>query len=261
MSAHVHELPHLIELHFYRLDEKKDHDERLALVAYDRDAGIRLKDGTVNCPAIWFDQNGRAHNRTGILFRTAKSHGFIGMIHMSPYQAIDMIYRHAALWSVYTILGFELSKVESVKNPDDCKTSTKDSAFVTFVNWLRLWLPKGFYIDSPDDWAYARLNQVNHDRKRRIIRTRDDDERGKADAEKFTRAVYTGFHQVVEDKPGDLFSVKDPGVMGQGAWDGTEAEEDRLIKRVERMVNKRLGVEDEEEYDDLKSRWGDYGKR
>lgn len=97
MSAHVHELPHLIELHFYRLDEKKDHDERLALVAYDRDAGIRLKDGTVNCPAIWFDQNGRAHNRTGILFRTAKSHGFIGMIHMSPYQAIDMIYRHAAL--------------------------------------------------------------------------------------------------------------------------------------------------------------------
>ncbi|KAK6593810.1 hypothetical protein H4I95_11202 [Botrytis cinerea] len=243
MSAHVHELPHLIELHFYRLDEKKDHDERLALVAYDRDAGIRLKDGTVNCPAIWFDQNGRAHNRTGILFRTAKSHGFIGMIHMSPYQAIDMIYRHAALWSVYTILGFELSKVESVYQR------------LRFRN-LRELAPslasQRILYRFPDDWAYARLNQVNHDRKRRIIRTRDDDERGKADAEKFTRAVYTGFHQVVEDKPGDLFSVKDPGVMGQGAWDGTEAEEDRLIRRVERMVNKRLGVEDEEEYDDLK---------
>ncbi|KAJ8063677.1 hypothetical protein OCU04_007542 [Sclerotinia nivalis] len=259
MSKHIHELSHPTELHFYRLDEKKDHDERLALVAYDRDGGVRVSNGTVNCPAVWFDQNGRAHNRNGVYFRSAKSHGLIGVIHMPPCQTIDMIYRHAALWSVYTILGFELSKVESIKNPDDCKTTTKDSVFVTFINWLRLWLPKGFYIDCPDDWAYARLNHVSRDRKRRVIRTRDYDERGKAQAEKFTKAIYTGFHKVVEDGPEELFSVKDPGVMGEAAWDGTEAEEDRLVKRVERMVNRKLGLEDEE-YDDLKSRWGDYGK-
>lgn len=117
------------------------------------------------------------------------------------------------------------------------------------------------YVDSPDDWAYARLNHVSRDRKCRITRSRDDDERGKADAERFTRAVYSGFHKVVEDGPEELFSVKDPGVMGQGAWNGTEAEEDRLIWRVEKMVNRRLGVEDDEEYDDLKSRWRDYRKQ
>ncbi|TEY78789.1 hypothetical protein BOTCAL_0045g00050 [Botryotinia calthae] len=174
------------------------------------------------------------------------------MIHMPPRQAIDMIYRHAALWSVYTILSFELSKVEAIY---------QRSRFRSLRELARLWLPRGFYIDSPDDWAYARLNQVNYDRQRRIIRTRDDNERGKADAEKLTKAVYTGFHQVVEDKPGDLFSVNDPVVMGQGAWDITEAGEGRLIRRVERMVNKRLGVEDDEDYDDLKSKWGGYGKR
>ncbi|EDN97380.1 predicted protein [Sclerotinia sclerotiorum 1980 UF-70] len=38
-------------------------------------------------------------------------------------------------------------------------------------------------------------------------------------------------------------------VTGEAAWGSTEAEEDRLVKRVERVFNRKLGLEDEE-YDD-----------
>lgn len=50
--------------------------------------------------------------------------------------------------------------------------------------------------------------------------------------------MYLGFHKVVEEKAGDLFSVSDPEVMGRAAWDdlGGDREAERKEKEREEVM-------------------------
>ncbi|PQE14406.1 hypothetical protein CJF30_00006979 [Rutstroemia sp. NJR-2017a BBW] len=214
--SHTHPLPLPVELHFSRKD--KDGLERLALVAYDRSDPARNDDGTLKCPCIWFDGKGHAHN-SYLNFNTGRSHGFIGKIHMSAGKAIDMVYPVAAMWSVYSILAFQISKVDKI-DPDPKTTlllpSTPDSLFLLFtshlLSTLLFPLPRSIFTYHPDAAALAKLDSVSS-----------------AD---FTKVVYLEFHKLVDEKPGDLFSVRDPEVVGRAAWDGGVDKEKEMVREL-----------------------------
>ncbi|KAM3070098.1 hypothetical protein ACMFMG_003869 [Clarireedia jacksonii] len=230
IPTHTHELPAPIELHFGR--KEKDGAERLALVAYDRGDPERNVDGTLKCPCIWFDGKGRVHN-SYINFNTQRSHGFIGKIHMPAGKAIDMIYPQAAIWSVYSIIAFQLGKVDMVEDKPSILVSSPDHSFILLTNHLLstflFTLPRGFFTYHPDPAAHAKLHSLGG---------------GDVAAENFTKGVYLKFHKVVDEKPGDLFSVRDPEVIGRAAWDGLGAEKEEQRKEKEREESMMREIKD-----------------
>ncbi|ESZ93420.1 hypothetical protein SBOR_6191 [Sclerotinia borealis F-4128] len=92
-AIYVHELSHPIELHFYQFDEKKNHNERLAIIANDRQGGVISGSQMKHSIAL-----------------------LCGSIKMATHTierelASELPNRMDLSWGVYTILGYELSEV------------------------------------------------------------------------------------------------------------------------------------------------------